>query len=292
METRKAQKVATGTLTISLPKPWVDKHRVKQGSTLTLQETSAGHLIIMQHGPAAIREPAHLSEPLLLEESIISTYILGEERVIIDAATPSLRARTMTVLHYLPGFEIASEDAKTITLRCLLDEQNLRLYPLLDRLCVLLEHGAKLAVTGDLAALRQNEHEIDRVYHLCQRILARATQEAVFLEHAGIPSVRSIPAFQLLVKRLEHAGDAIDDIRTISSVHAKSLFAIVGIIVTLVRTFTAGKLNAQRLAVRSQIASIMRPDAPAELHFLAKTAEDIREELVQLYLGMTTLAER
>jgi phosphate uptake regulator len=293
MYTRKVQKVSTGTLTISLPKSWASRRNVKSGSTVTIEETAAGHLLVMQGTRTPVAKELHLTDTTLLEESLIAAYILGVNTLVVSSPASEVRARIMSVLHYLPGFEVASETERAITLRCLLDEQDIKFYPLLDRLSVLLEHGAKLAIAGNATALRQNEQEIDRVYHLCQRTLTHAAQDSIFLERAGIPSVQSIPTFQLLVKRLEHIGDALEEIPPkLSPAQQRVVIGMIGIITSLLRLLTVGKLTNARLAVREEIQSSVRGHTLPQILFLAKTAEDIREELVRLHLSISTFTER
>jgi len=280
METRKVQKVSTGTFIISLPKRWVLRNQLRSGSILSIEETASGNLAIGIMAQERKKEDPIISDISLLEESIVAYYSMGAQRVVIMNLTPVARARALSILQYLPGFEVTHDEERRLVISCLIDESNVRIHQLIERMCALLEYGVSSVITDNADALQKNEQEIDRAYHLCQRILTRATHDPAFLEQSGIPSLRTIPSYQLLVKRIEHCGDAIKDLSHLDVKEKAALQSIITFIVRLLRSLTAGKLSRERL-VREDLPHNHNP----QLLFLRKTAEDIREEMVHLHLG-------
>ena len=79
MESRKVQKVGTSTLTISLPKVWVEKYGLKQGDQVFLEEEGA-HLKVT---PAAMAirtktQPDYIVDADLCDEpGILHRVIVG-----------------------------------------------------------------------------------------------------------------------------------------------------------------------------------------------------------------------
>ena len=288
MDIRRVQKVSTGTFTISLPKKWAERHKVGAHTLLSMTESPSGSLVIKPQADRTEERVPRLSDHRTLEESVIACYILGAPLVVLTGMTPDVRARALNVLQQLPGYEITNETAATLTITCLLDEKTVKLFTLFDRLCALLKYGAELAVAGNLAAVQQNELEVNRNYFLCERILTKASHDAAFLEQAGIPESRMIPSLQVLVKRLEHVGDALKELPAkVPAQQQKTLLLLVGVIVQAIQTLTAGKLAHADLARRADLVKLRDHETQPQLLFLFRTIEDLREELILLKLEMT-----
>jgi phosphate uptake regulator len=285
MDIRKVQKVSVGTFVVSLPKRWAVKHHVKSGTMLSLTETSSGNLIVSPNIAPAEELTPQFSDEETIEESIIAAYIMGVQEVLVVINSPAMRAKALAAIQELPGMDVVEEQQKSIRIRCLLDESRLRFYSILDRLCALLRYGVDLAGVGPHSAVRQNELEINKAYHLCQRLLTRAAHDPVFLEQAGIPSSRVIPALQLLVKRLEHMGDALKDVpEKVPASARRTLEAIITLTTGMVRQFTAGK--GGKLPSREEIMALKTGQTIPQVLFLVRTAEDVREELILLRTGL------
>ena len=288
MDVRRVQKVSAGTFVISLPKKWAVKHDIGAGSILSLTENASGSLIVNTHAQRVAPKTPRLNDEDVLDESLIACYIMGAQSIIIGNATPSIRARTFTAIQELPGLDVAEETASTITVRCLLDESTVRFFSLLDRLCVLLKYGVELAASGTRQALLQNEQEINRAYHLCQRMLTKASHDATFLEQTGIPSVRVIPALQLLVKRLEHIGDALKELpEKVTPQAQKIMTTVIDMTSGMVRLLTAGKLATAKLPTKDDILELKKGQTIPQILFLIRTAEDVREEIILIRTGLT-----
>jgi phosphate uptake regulator len=282
MDMRKVQKVSVGTYVISLPKSWAIRHNVRPGTILGITENAAGSLVLQLHANKAVERTPQINSEHILEESINAHYIAGAQEMIISPATPSIRARTLTALQELPGLEVAEESKASIKVRCSLDENSLHFYGLLDRMCVLLKYGAELTIEGNRVALMQNELEVNKTYHLCERILTRAAHDAVFLEQIGLPLARIIPTLQLLVKRLEHVGDALKDIEKITPQTAKWITALVNMICSMVRMLTAGKLAHAVFPTKQEVQNIGQHHNVPQIVFLIRTLQDVKEELILL----------
>src|SRR5437016_3796918 len=96
MEIRKVQKVSTGTFIVSLPKDWVVRNHVRQGTVLSIEESTAGHLLVGTHARTQGPQEQVLQENAILEESLIACYIMGARKVIITHT--AARARILTIL--------------------------------------------------------------------------------------------------------------------------------------------------------------------------------------------------
>jgi phosphate uptake regulator len=283
MDVRKVQKVSAGTYVISLPKKWAVRHNIKPGTHLAIDESASGHLVITPHASKLAPKTPQVREDDALAETIVACYIMGAMAIVVNETTPAMRAKTLSALQELPGFDVAEETGNTITIRCLLDESTVKFYGLLDRMCALLKYGVELT---ERSAVMQNEQEINKAYHLCERILTKASHDAVFLEAVGIPSTRVIPTLQLLVKRLEHVGDAMKDLPALDAKQQRWLVAAVDMVCSMVRLLTAGKLTGAQFPTREEITRLTQGQKIPQFLFLIRTLQDIKEELILLRVGM------
>ncbi|MEK6851032.1 MAG: AbrB/MazE/SpoVT family DNA-binding domain-containing protein, partial [Candidatus Thermoplasmatota archaeon] len=93
MESRKVQKVGTSTLTISLPKPWVQKFGLKQGDQVFLEEegsflkvTPAALATRRQGSQEYVIDADLCDEPGILNRVIVGNYVLGRERLVVKGS--------------------------------------------------------------------------------------------------------------------------------------------------------------------------------------------------------------
>ncbi|MBI4416674.1 MAG: phosphate uptake regulator PhoU, partial [Euryarchaeota archaeon] len=131
MESRKVQKVGTSTLTISLPKPWVEKYGLKQGDQVFMEEegtylkvTPAAMAVRAKGSQEWIIDAELCDEPGILHRVIVGNYVLGRERLVIRAAgrlkSDHLR-EAREAARRLMGMGIIEETASRITLQCSID---------------------------------------------------------------------------------------------------------------------------------------------------------------------------
>jgi phosphate uptake regulator len=282
MDIRKVQKVSAGTYIISLPKKWAVRHGIKAGTVLFIDENSSGSLTLQPKANLIEEKIPTIGNEAILDELLIAHYIMGAKELVVASATPDIRARTLASLHELPGLAVAHESKTSITIKYMLDENTVNFYALLDRMCVLLKYGAELVLSGDREALLQNEQEINRNYNLSERVLTRASHDAVYLEQIGLPLARIIPTLQLLMKRLEHVGDAMKDIERVTPPVSKWLHALVDMICSMVRVFSAQKLEHAAFPTKREIEDLRKGHEVPQLLFLVRTVQDVKEELILL----------
>src|SRR3990172_12341248 len=92
MESRKVQRVGPSPLTISLPKPWVEKYGLGQGDQVFLEEegaflkvTPASMAVRRTGSPEYVIDADLCDEPGILHRGIVGNYVLGRERLLIRA---------------------------------------------------------------------------------------------------------------------------------------------------------------------------------------------------------------
>ncbi len=229
MESRKVQKVGTSTLTISLPKPWVEKFGLKQGDQVFLEE--AGSSLKVTPAALATRRtgtPEYVidadlcDEPGILHRVIVGNYVLGRERLVIRA-TGRLKSdhvtETREAARRLMGMGIIEETASKITLQCSIEPTKYPVDTLIKRLynlsSTMLDESVEALITKDRRLAEDalhREDDADMMYWLLIRLLLSAQADDSLLEQLGLRNRLEIAGYRLIAKELETVADYGEDI--------------------------------------------------------------------------------
>lgn len=229
MESRKVQKVGTSTLTISLPKPWVEKFGLHQGDQVFLEEQGSS----LKVTPAAIASrrtgaaeyvvDADLcDEPGILHRVIVGNYVLGRERLVVKAAgrlKSEHLAEAREAARRLMGMGIIEETASRITLQCSIEPTKYPVDTLIKRLynlsSTMLDESVEALVTRDRRLAEDalhREDDADMMYWLLIRLLLSAQADDSLLEQLGLRNRLEIAGYRLIAKELETVADYGEDI--------------------------------------------------------------------------------
>ena len=218
MYQRRIQLIAGSTYTVSLPKSWVQQHRLKEKHPVQILEQPDGSLNI---SPPTNSKPSTPDTFLLsteeygeeIDHALFVTYYLGIENIevfspkAIDGKTKDLITK---VLGYMSGTEIIYEDLTHIKIKVFLDKSKVEVNQLLLRLGLLLSASMDNILTKNyIRALERNESEIDRLYHLSAKIIFQALITPQVLQNSGIGHISHILPYFMISKRLENIGDVL-----------------------------------------------------------------------------------
>lgn len=217
MHRRKIQLIAGSTYSLSLPKEWVLKNKLKEKSELLIQEKNDRTLIISPQS----QEKSQLTEISInieenlqnIDQVLFSVYYLGIENISIKSKanfSKEAKSKIRTTLENMSGTEITYEDEKNIRIKVFLDKEKVDISQILYRTYLLIESSiSNLLGDMDKYELRLNEAEIDRLYHLMAKITHLSLINANVLVSSKIKNISLIPSYFLISKRLENIGDNI-----------------------------------------------------------------------------------
>ncbi len=229
MESRKVQKVGTSTLTISLPKPWVEKFGLKQGDQVFLEEegpylkvTPAAMATRRTGAPEYVVDADLCDEPGILHRVIVGNYVLGRERLVIKASG-RLKSEHLTeareASRRLMGMGIIEETASRITLQCSIEPTKYPVDTLIKRLynlsSTMLDESVEALVTKDKRLAEDalhREDDADMMYWLLIRLLLSAQADDSLLDQLGLRNRLEIAGYRLIAKELETVADYGEDI--------------------------------------------------------------------------------
>ena len=229
MEARKVQRVGYSTLTVSLPRDWVEDVKLKAGDIVSIKREDDGSLKLIpgtEHKREEIKNcvvNADLcNSPNLLTRVITANYILGHDTIQIaakDELKKSHLEEIRATTQRLTGLSIVEQTLKQITLQSFVDPTRFPIYGLMRRLHIIissmLDASAKALVERrpELAVeVAHMEEESDRIYWLIVRQLLLAIRDRSVGSKIGIESPLHIPGNRVVAKTLEEMADSAENI--------------------------------------------------------------------------------
>lgn len=196
METRKLQRVGGGTITVSLPKSWADRHGLEAGDTVDVHGHVEDVLTIQPDGAAtddtwAPTVRADDCAPESLRRMVQTAYAAGADTLTVRAAnglTDEQRRAVDTVVRARSGLAVETESADELTVRCLLDPAELSVPQSVRQL----QFVALSAVRRAVDALREGEGgagtdgQTDRIRAVVEREHRRALSRLDEVDALGV----------------------------------------------------------------------------------------------------------
>lgn len=217
MHRRKIQLVAGTTYSLSLPKEWVRKNHLKEKQELLLYERDDRSLIITKETNQQVA-PTQISLNVdqyhgIVDLILFKLYYLGFETIELFSQKnlpQEVKSQIRSARHYMSGAEITYADTHKMIVKILLDKSKINFIQILYRLSLVLEQSLEnLQAEMDLNEIDLNEKEIDRLYHLSNKILFLSLTNSTLLQTSGIKHVYVIPNYILITKKLENIADEL-----------------------------------------------------------------------------------
>ena len=229
MEARKVQRVGYSTLTVSLPRDWVEDVKLNAGDVISIKREDDGSLRLIQ-GTERKREEVKscivnadlCGSPNLLTRIITGNYILGHDTIQIVAKGELKRVHLEEIratTQRLTGLSIVEQTLKQVSLQSFIDPTRFSIYGLMRRLHIItssmLDASIKALVGGKAevaAEVTHIEEESDRIYWLIVRQLLLAIRDRTTASKIGIDSPLHIVGNRVVAKSLEEMADSAETI--------------------------------------------------------------------------------
>ncbi len=181
MEKRKLQATGGSSLTLTLPKAWVDGLDLKSKDEVLV--SGVGPMLIIKPASQSRREITieitidQMADEWFLRE-IIGAYIAGADKIVLRSQriTPGQNQAVRNAIQRLFGFEILEETSRKIVAKTIIDdamfpvsESTLRTFAIARSMFM---DALKAAQTGDkdLATdIKQRDYEVNKFLHAIQR---------------------------------------------------------------------------------------------------------------------------
>jgi phosphate uptake regulator len=229
METRKIQKVGSGTFTVSLPKEWAQSEDVTTGSVVNLHTHLDGLLVVQtQEREDATTERIDFridhDDPGRLERVVRAAYAAGCRTVALEATeafTDAQRQVVSRVVRGLVGVTVAEASEERIVVRTLLDPNEVSIRQSVRQLCFValsMHRDATAALTGETTAenLTDRDDQADRTYAMVERHFSRGVSRLDEIDALGLSRPE---LFELYVtaRELERVADHAERIADVAA---------------------------------------------------------------------------
>lgn len=229
LEARKVQRVGYSTLTVSLPREWVEDVKLKAGDIVSIKREDDGSLKLI---PGTERKSEEIKNCVvnadlctannLLTRVITANYVLGHDTIQVVSKEElkkhhldEIRATTQR----LTGLSIVEQTLRQVTLQSFVDPTRFPIYGLMRRLHIILSTMVEISMKALVERRPQiavevthMEEESDRIYWLIVRQLLLSIKDRSVGTKIGIQSPLHIPGDRVVAKILEEMADSAENI--------------------------------------------------------------------------------
>ena len=222
--------MGTSTLSVSLPKDWVEKLGIEKGAIIMFEDMRDGSLKLTPSGSGTSKASDAIyivnsdlaTDKGMLGRIVVGNYVIGRDHVIIKSKTRIKSEHIREVreaVKNLMGLGIMLETSDTIELQCSIDAGRFPMESVIKRLytigATMQKEAMEALVKRDpqLATdARGREDEADMVYWLALRLILTAQVDPQVAEQIGLQQQLPIVGNRLICKNLEHVADYADNI--------------------------------------------------------------------------------
>jgi phosphate uptake regulator len=226
-ESRRVQRVGYNSLSISIPKQYVEEMKLKKGDTLLFREDSDGTLRLIpatkaREAARAIVRAEQAGGEEMLTKLVVGAYALGYDTIEVVGKEPLDHMTVDGVLNTikrLRGMEVVESDERHIVAQSFIDPTKFPVDSLIKRLQILVSRSLDyvtssldLKQTGSLNEVGRVQDEVDELYWLILRQLLVALNRRELASEIGIESPLHASGDRVSAKTLDEIGGIIQDI--------------------------------------------------------------------------------
>jgi len=177
---RKLQQIGGRSLLMTLPRPWVERNRLQKGSSVVVEESASGGLMITpftQGGQprATVRLDLDGKREGVIIRLISAAYLNGCDELHMALKHGPTRNRVLQfIATHMPGFESFSEDESTLDYRFTMNPKSLSPREIMVRMDRLSSFMCEDLVARNFEMIEKEDGEIDRLYFVLIRLLRSA----------------------------------------------------------------------------------------------------------------------
>lgn len=221
MELRKVQLTGGSSLTVTLPKGWVEKAQVKAGDVVGFMERPDGSLTVQPHARAEREIQKYTieieeGEASYLFRKIIGAYLMGYDAIMVKSKRPlsaQSRAAVRKAVGRIIGLEVVEEEANAITIQDFLDPREFHLDKALRRMEMLTRAMQEEAVAvlrtpspDALRSVQDRDDEVDRLYWLVNKQFHAILRDASYAARMELTASEALN-FLLVARLVERTAD-------------------------------------------------------------------------------------
>ncbi|HLE97326.1 MAG TPA: phosphate uptake regulator PhoU [Candidatus Thermoplasmatota archaeon] len=223
MELRKVQLTGGSSITVTLPKAWIEKVKLRPGDVVGCTEQPDGSLAVHAHAKGE-REVQRYTveiadgESEFLFRKIIAAYLMGYDAIIVTSKKPltaNVRLTIRNAVRRIIGLEIVEEEANTITVQDFLDPREFHMDKALRRMSLLTQAMQDEALqtllepnADVIKSVADRDDEVDRLYWLVNKqyhAMLRDVSYAAKMELTASQALNFLLVARLVERTADHA---------------------------------------------------------------------------------------
>jgi len=218
---RKLVKAGQASHTISLPKEWLDKHKLSKGDLVYLYERGDKEMVITPESKAD--EPLPLKEISInvdnkelstISREITSAYVNNYNTITLLGQSVTQKTKDIRkILHDFVALEVADQTSNSIVAKDLLNLKEISIDKTVRRMDMLvrsmLQDSIAAVENPDLAqSVAMRDYEVNRAYFLLMRLLKSSLSNKQVADFFELSSSRVLSYYYLTIN-LENYADTI-----------------------------------------------------------------------------------
>ena len=229
---RKAQKLGSSTLAVTVPAEWARRHELSKGDDLVVQRDENGNsLLITPDQPTRNDAETVITADSMradaLSRAVVTQYVLGRGFVRIEAT------ETLDPTHYeaildaerrLMGLGIVEESSTHITIRCSVDPDGFDLPTLLGRLgrteATIRSSAVEALLDGNSEAarrVRNRSPQLEKLFSLFLRLVFTTYRNPRLNQSVGVGTGFPLIGYRSAAQDISLMAGIADDIATIAA---------------------------------------------------------------------------
>ncbi len=227
MDLRKVQLTGGSSITVTLPKAWVGKARIRAGDVVGCSEQPDGSLAIHPHvrGDRALQSyDVEINESEgdeYLFRKIIAAYLMGFDAIAIKSNKPVSASSRLTIrraVRRIIGLEIVEESPNAMTVQDFLDPREFHVDKALRRMIMLTQAMQEEAISlvkspedDLLRSVEERDDEVDRLYWLVSKQFHAMLRDVSYAAKMDLTPTQALN-FLLVARLVERTADHADRI--------------------------------------------------------------------------------
>ncbi len=216
---RRLVKAGQASHTISLPKEWLDRHKLKKGDLVYLYEKGDKELVITPESKAdeevpqkEITIPIDNKELSTIQREITSAYINNYNTIVLNGQSITKQTKDIRkMLHDFVALEVADQTASSIIAKDLLNLKEISIDKTIRRMDMLVRSMIQDSIAAlDNAELAQSvqvrDYEVNRAYFLLMRLLKSSLANKQIADFFQLSNEKVLSYYYLTIN-LENFAD-------------------------------------------------------------------------------------
>jgi len=216
---RRLVKAGQASHTISLPKEWLDRHKLKKGDLVYLYEKSDKELTITPESKAdegvpqkEITIPIDEKDLSTVQREVTSAYINNYNTIVLTGQSVTRLTKDIRkILHDFVALEVADQTANSIIAKDLLNLKEISIDKTIRRMDMLVRSMIQDSIAAlDNADLAQSvmvrDYEVNRAYFLLMRLLKSSLANKQIADFFQLSNEKVLSYYYLTIN-LENYAD-------------------------------------------------------------------------------------